>query len=82
MIRNGRSRRWFGSVVFACAGMLTAASAIAQIAPARTWPELKDAVQERVNRQAYPLTGMDARDVAEILGRINSLDRDEWARSW
>ena len=56
--------------------------AAAQIAPTRTWPELKEAVQDRVNRNAYPLTGYDATEVREVLSRINSLDRDEWARSW
>lgn len=54
----------------------------AQIAPARTWPELRQAVQERVDGLRYPLTGFDAGEVSEILGRIHSLDRDEWARSW
>jgi len=56
--------------------------AAAQIAPTRTWPQLKEAVQDRVNRNAYPLTGYDATEVREVLSRINSLDRDEWARSW
>jgi esterase FrsA len=56
--------------------------AAAQLAPTRTWPELRDAVQERVNRNAYPLTGYDRDEVREVLSRINSLDRDEWARSW
>jgi pimeloyl-ACP methyl ester carboxylesterase len=55
---------------------------IAQIAPARTWPELKQAVQERADSQRYPMTGFDSKEVSEILGRIQSLDRDEWARSW
>lgn len=54
----------------------------AQIAPARTWPELKQAVQERTDGQRYPMTGFDSREVAEILARIGSLDRDEWAASW
>ena len=54
----------------------------AQIAQQRTWPELKDAVQDRVNRNAYPMTGYDREEVREVLSRINSLDRDEWARSW
>jgi pimeloyl-ACP methyl ester carboxylesterase len=56
--------------------------ALSQIAPSRTWPELRDAVQDRVNRNAYPLTGYDKEEVREILSRIHSLDRDEWARSW
>ena len=54
----------------------------AQIAPGRTWPELKQAVQERVNAQRYPMTGFDAKEVTEILDRIQSLDRNEWALSW
>ena len=56
-----------------------AGSAKAQIAPSRTWPELKDAVQQRVDRNAYPLTGMKPDDVRAILSNINSLDRDQWA---
>jgi len=56
--------------------------AFSQIAPARTWPELKDAVTERVNAQRYPLTGFDPQEVSQILSNITSLDRDEWARSW
>jgi pimeloyl-ACP methyl ester carboxylesterase len=68
-------------------GFLSATPAAAQqplpqIAPERTWPELKEAVQERVNRQGYPLTGFDAGEVRQILDRINSRDPEEWARSW
>src|SRR4051812_46268202 len=53
-----------------------------QIAPTRSWLELNEAVQDRVNRNAYPLTGYDKEEVREVLSRIKSLDRDEWARSW
>ena len=69
---------------FICGLVLCAvvADASAQIAPARTWPELKQATQERVDGQRYPLTGFDPVEVKEILGRIDSLDRDEWAKSW
>jgi esterase FrsA len=63
-------------------GSLSVSRASAQIAPPRTWPELKEAVQDRVNRNAYPLTGFDREEVRDILSRITSLDRDEWARSW
>ncbi len=62
--------------------MLCLTWAQAQIAVGRTWPELQQAVQERTNAQRYPMTGFDAKEVAEILGRIRSLDRDEWALSW
>jgi fermentation-respiration switch protein FrsA (DUF1100 family) len=68
--------------VFAVLILAIALPGFAQIAPARTWPELKDAVQDRVGRNAYPLTGYDKEQVREVLARINSLDRDEWARAW
>ena len=71
----------FCSVV-TVAALGLAGTAQGQIAPQRTWPELKEAVQERVNRQAYPLTGMNPDEVRDILSRITSLDRDEWARAW
>jgi esterase FrsA len=65
---------------FALLALLAICStAFAQLAPQRTWPELKEAVQERANRNAYPMTGMKSEDVREILSQINSLDRDEWA---
>jgi fermentation-respiration switch protein FrsA (DUF1100 family) len=68
--------------VFAVLILAIALPGFAQIAPARTWPELKEAVQDRVGRNAYPLTGYDKEQVREVLARINSLDRDEWARAW
>jgi hypothetical protein len=66
-------------VMFSC---LAIGTAPAQLAPERTWPELKEAVQQRARRNAYPLTGMKADDVREILANITSVDRDEWARGW
>jgi hypothetical protein len=57
-------------------------TALAQLAPQRTWPELKEAVQERANRNDYPMTGMKPDDVREILATIHSLDRDEWSAAW
>jgi pimeloyl-ACP methyl ester carboxylesterase len=71
-------RRFIGGLLL----FAVVSTAAAQIAPARTWPELKQATQERVDGQRYPLTGFNPVEVREILGRINSLDRDEWARSW
>src|SRR5882724_10028035 len=69
--------------LFVTAIMLGATtSTMAQLAPARTWPELKEAVQQRADRDAYPMTGMKADDVREILANINSLDRGEWAAAW
>jgi hypothetical protein len=69
------------SALWLLVGLLASGAATAQIAPPRTWPELKEAVLDRVNRQAYPLTGMAAADVKEILDRIGSLDRNEWPRA-
>src|SRR3954462_6154598 len=69
------------SALVAAASVL-ASAAFAQLAPQRSWPELKEAVQQRADRNAYPMTGMKADDVREILGNINSLDRDEWAAAW
>jgi esterase FrsA len=62
--------------------LFVANATYAQIAPGRTWPELKDAVLDRVKRQAYPLTGYKADEVGAILDSVQSLDRDEWARAW
>ncbi|MBU6190740.1 MAG: hypothetical protein KGR68_15595, partial [Betaproteobacteria bacterium] len=75
-------KRFIRLATAAALALSFAGSSIAQIAPGRTWPELKEAVTERVKAQRYPLTGFDAGEVAEILSRISSLDRDEWARSW
>src|ERR1051325_2133475 len=86
IVLNGDSHHFLESSMmprlFLCLSLLGAATALAQLAPTRTWPELRDAVQDRVNRNAYPLTGYDKEEVREVLSRINSLDRDEWARSW
>lgn len=62
--------------------LFSSTTVMAQIAPPRTWPELKQAVQERTDSQRYPMTGFDSKEVSDILNRIQSLDRDEWARSW
>jgi esterase FrsA len=70
------------SVFAAAIAIASTMSAMAQLAPARTWPELKEAVQQRADRNAYPMTGMRADGVREILANINSLDRDEWAAAW
>jgi hypothetical protein len=56
--------------------------ASAQIAPPRTLEELKAETQARADRNAYPLIGLMPDDVREALGKIHSLDRDEWATAW
>jgi esterase FrsA len=53
-----------------------------QIAPQRSWPELKQETQARADRNAYPLTGLDKNEVREALSHIDSLDRDAWAAAF
>jgi esterase FrsA len=53
-----------------------------QVPPQRSLEELKIEAQERADRNAYPLTGLQPDEVREALGRLKSLDRDEWAASW
>jgi esterase FrsA len=48
----------------------------------RTLEELKAEAQARADRNAYPLIGLKPDEVREALGRLSSLDRDEWAASW
>ncbi len=56
--------------------------AVAQVAPQRTLEELKAEAQARADRNGYPLIGLKPEEVREALGRLTSLDRDEWAASW
>src|SRR3954467_5276453 len=48
----------------------------------RNLEELKAETQARADRNAYPLIGLKADEVREALGRLTSMDRDEWAASW
>ena len=61
---------------------VASAFASAQIAPPRTLEELKNEVQVRAERRAYPVTGLDPIEVREALGNLKSLERDEWAAVW
>jgi esterase FrsA len=54
----------------------------AQAQSGRTLEELKAETQARADRNAYPLIGLKPDEVREALGRLKSLDRDEWAASW
>ena len=64
------------------AALLAPVLAAAQIAPPRTWPELKEETQRRADGGLYPLGGLKADDVREALSRIDSLDRDQWAAAF
>jgi|HubBroStandDraft_6_1064221.scaffolds.fasta_scaffold20342_2 esterase FrsA len=62
--------------------MLAAISAAAQTAPTRTWEELKQETQRRVDKNLGPVGGLKSEDAREALANIHSLDRDEWAAAW
>ncbi len=61
---------------------LAAISAAAQMAPTRTWEELKQETQRRVDKNLTPVGGLKSEDAREALSNIHSLDRDEWAAAW
>src|SRR3981081_3670713 len=62
--------------------LLAAVSAAAQMAPTRTWEELKAETQRRVDKNLGPVAGLKSEDAREALSDIHSLDRDEWAAAW
>ena len=65
------------------AALACATFAVALAQPAgRTLEELKAEAQARADRNAYPLIGLKPAEVREALGRLKSLDPDEWAASW
>jgi esterase FrsA len=75
----------FARIALAVARMtcLTALSIVSTCAAQeRTLEELKVEAQARVDRNAYPLIGLKSEEVREALGRLKSLDPDEWAASW
>jgi esterase FrsA len=61
---------------------LAAISAAAQMAPTRTWEQLKEETQRRVDKNLGPVGGLKSEDAREALSNIHSLDRDEWAAAW
>jgi acetyl esterase/lipase len=77
--------RWFGLRQTATLLMilfLAIVSAAAQMAPTRTWEELKQETQRRVDKNLGPVGGLKSEDAREALASIHSLDRDEWAAAW
>jgi hypothetical protein len=61
---------------------LIVVSAAAQMVPTRTWEELKQETQRRVDKNLGPVGGLKSEDAREALNNIHSLDRDEWAAAW
>jgi esterase FrsA len=78
-IRRG-ARRWLGPVLLLL-GPLCAATAQSQVGD-RTIDEIKVETQARAERGAYPLIGLDPKDVAEALASIETRDPDAWAAAW
>lgn len=75
--------RGFGALIGAgCLVLLGLGVASAQMAPPRTLDELKEEVQARADRHAYPVAALDPAEVKEALSNLKSLDRDEWAAVW
>src|SRR5258708_21249198 len=62
--------------------LLAAISAAAQMVPTRSWEELKEETQRRVDKNLGPVGGLKSEDAREALSNIHSLDRDEWASAW
>ena len=58
------------------------AQATEGLPPQRTLAELKAEVQARADRNGYPLVGIKSEDAREALGKLTSLDRDQWAAAW
>ncbi|MGH9708130.1 MAG: hypothetical protein ACRD5R_15350, partial [Candidatus Acidiferrales bacterium] len=50
--------------------------------PERNLAELKAEVQARADHQAYPEGGLNPNYVHEALGRLRSLNPDDWAATW
>src|SRR5678816_4197652 len=67
--------------IFAALAFALAAPALAQVPP-RTLPELKEEVQARADRHAYPVSELVPAEVREALANLKSLDGDEWAAAW
>jgi dienelactone hydrolase len=70
------------SALLATFVLFAAVSAAAQMAPTRTWEELKQETQRRVDKNLGPVGGLKSEDAREALSNIHSLDRDEWAAAW
>ena len=50
--------------------------------PERTIDEIKTESLARAQRGAYPLGGLDPKDVAQALSLIKTRERDDWAQGW
>jgi esterase FrsA len=70
-------------VLLVCAPLASVAVAQGSAPPpAQALAELRADVQGRADHQAYPIAGIDARDVRQVLAGLTSMDPEEWARAW
>jgi len=77
--------RGISPLVGLCAALIVVASAgpaLAQLAPPRTLDELKQEIQARADRRAYPVSQLDPAEVREALANLKSQERDHWAAVW
>jgi hypothetical protein len=56
--------------------VIAAGPALAQLAPPRTLDELKQEIQARADRRAYPVSQLDPAEVREALANLKSQERD------
>ncbi len=76
------NRRAFREPLALALLLALAAPALAQSGGPRTLPELKADVQERADRRAYPVSGLEPSEVKEALHNLKTLERDKWAEVW
>ena len=72
----------FASALFAGSALAQVSTPVSEPAPDQALVELRHDVQERADHQAYPIAGIDAAQVREVLSGLKSVDPDEWARAW
>ena len=65
-----------------CASGAGAQAPSASPPPEQALAEMRADVQSRADHGSYPITGMKPDDAREVLARISSMDRDEWAAQW
>jgi esterase FrsA len=82
MARNTQRHILKTFAMAAIALFFAAGTAAAQMAPTRTWEELKAETQRRVDKNLSPVGGVKSEEAREALNNIHSLDRDEWAAAW
>jgi len=70
------------TLAFALLLLLAVPAVRAEDAQGRTLEDLKAEAIARADRNAYPLIGLKPADVREAMGRLKTLERDEWAASW